>query len=174
MDEVVIRRIDALEVEMYKRIRLLALTDSPTSFGEPLSLAQQRDDADWTEYVVRGSTSDDLVIVVALSGDECVGLAVGSVDVDEELNACRDSARSEITGVYVLPQMRCRGIAQRLMDEVMSWLRQRGVRTAKLSVTETNADARRFYERLGFMVTGEYEPLFSHPELMTFEMSCEL
>lgn len=66
----------------------------------------------------------------------------------------RKSRRSErdmsIEGIAVDSSMRGRGIGTSLMDAVFEFARVKGFDNVRLDVVDTNPDARRLYERLGF------------------------
>jgi GNAT superfamily N-acetyltransferase len=47
--------------------------------------------------------------------------------------------------------MRGRGVGSRLMAAVFDWARERGFQTVSLEVVDTNPQAQRLYERLGFV-----------------------
>ena len=72
---------------------------------------------------------------------------------------------AELVGMYVRPQARGRGVGEALIDAVIDWARDRDTATVHLWVTETNKPARMLYERCGFTVTGERQPLPSSPAL---------
>jgi ribosomal protein S18 acetylase RimI-like enzyme len=55
-----------------------------------------------------------------------------------------------VHGFRVRPEFRNQGLGADLMDVLESDLAQRGVRRVTLNVVETNAGARRFYERRGY------------------------
>jgi len=67
--------------------------------------------------------------------------------------------------MFVRPQARGRGVGEALIDAVTGWARQQGATTVHLWVTETNKHARLLYERCGFTVTAERQPLPSNPSL---------
>ena len=52
--------------------------------------------------------------------------------------------------VWVAPAHRRRGVGRYLVLWATDWARQRGYRKLKLEVAETNAQARKIYEELGF------------------------
>ena len=54
---------------------------------------------------------------------------------------------------------------QALIDAVIAWAREKDATSVHLWVTETNKHARRLYERCGFTVTAERQPLPSNPAL---------
>jgi GNAT superfamily N-acetyltransferase len=67
--------------------------------------------------------------------------------------------------MFVRPQARGRGVGEAIIDAVVGWAIQKGATTVHLWVTETNSRARMLYERCGFTVTAERQPLPSNPAL---------
>ena len=67
--------------------------------------------------------------------------------------------------MFVRPQARGRGVGEAIIEAVAGWAIQNGATTVHLWVTETNKHARRLYERCGFTVTAERQPLPSNPAL---------
>lgn len=59
-----------------------------------------------------------------------------------------------IMDVCVLPEYRRRGLARKLTEHILGWLRQRGVVMARLSASE-QAKQVGLYEKLGFSFTNE-------------------
>ncbi len=92
---------------------------------------------------------DDALAVVAREGEQIVGYAVGRITTMPPFFAHRH--RGYIHDVYVRPPYRRRGIGRRLVEELLTWLRRRGVTLVELSVAAGN-EALPFWERLGFRV----------------------
>ena len=67
--------------------------------------------------------------------------------------------------MWVEEHLRGRGVADALVLDTLSWLRDHGYTKVRLGVTEGNETARKLYVRHGFTSTGTFEPLHSHPEL---------
>jgi ribosomal protein S18 acetylase RimI-like enzyme len=57
-----------------------------------------------------------------------------------------------------------------LIDAIVAWAAERGVRTIKLMVTSVNGGAMEFYRRLGFERTGRTEPYPNDPAVVEYEM----
>ena len=68
-----------------------------------------------------------------------------------------------VGNVYVRHDARGRGLAARVTAAVARDLRQRGVETIVLNVRQDNRTAIRVYERLGFVVHGEFLEGFARP-----------
>ena len=66
-----------------------------------------------------------------------------------------------IESIVVHPAMRGRGIGTRLLEAVFDFARARGFGSVRLEVVDTNPDARRLYERMGFVATATHR----HPYL---------
>jgi ribosomal protein S18 acetylase RimI-like enzyme len=64
------------------------------------------------------------------------------------------SCTGEIWGIYITPDYWRRGIGTRLVQEAERILQSRGYREVVLWVLEGNANARRFYEAMGFCPDG--------------------
>lgn len=94
-------------------------------------------------------TRDDAIAVMAKDGSEVVGYAVGRITTLPPFFEHR--YRGYIHDVFVTPQFRRHGVGRRLVDEILRWLRQRGVNLVELTVAANN-DAVPFWERLGFRV----------------------
>ena len=103
------------------------------AFGEPL----RNDTWQWILDAPEGA------IFVAARRDQIVGTGAGLVFGDT----------GWIGGLGVEPGSRRRGIASRLTEAVVSWLRDQGARTLLLQAT---AQGRPVYEKLGFVADGPY------------------
>jgi GNAT superfamily N-acetyltransferase len=65
--------------------------------------------------------------------------------------------------MFVLPEARGHGVGEALIAAVLDWAGARNATSVHLWVTETNKPARLLYERCGFSLTGERQPLPSNP-----------
>ena len=91
----------------------------------------------------RAVAADDAVVLVALLGDQFVGVCTAY----DELESVRFGRRVWIEDLAVHPERRSLGIGKRLLDEAKGWARARGAEHLELDSAETRADAHRFYER---------------------------
>ncbi|WP_292083662.1 MULTISPECIES: GNAT family N-acetyltransferase [unclassified Brevundimonas] len=85
--------------------------------------------------------------VLALQGETVVGLVVTGRYPD-------DPALGYVYHYYLTPSARGRGLASVLDRQAMTTLCRRGFVRARLSVSEANAPALRFYLRQGWTVVG--------------------
>lgn len=150
-----IRRITSADVAVYRQIRLEALAESPSSFGSTYAAEVDLSEEDWVERTSRASEGDDRAMFLAFDGPLCIGLAGG---VDDDLGADR-----QLVSMWVAPSYRGTGVASDLVLAVLAWAADSGASRVGLWVTRGNARAQRLYERLGFVVTGDVQPLPSDP-----------
>lgn len=61
-----------------------------------------------------------------------------------------DGPLAQLEELYVVPELRGRGIGTTMMRLAMQRCRERGCEEMLINVDEPDVDARRFYERLGF------------------------
>jgi ribosomal protein S18 acetylase RimI-like enzyme len=143
-------------------LRLRALKESPNAF-----LATYEEQANWTDHDWRQEVSrgDWLVRVV-------VGRPVALLGATPEA----DISESEryLSYLWVAPSDRRRGVARELVLAMLARLRAAGVRRAWLWVLGENAAARLLYERLGFVSTGERQPLVKDPSRFEERMTLSL
>jgi len=151
----VIRRITLDDLDVFRDVRLRALRDSPSAFGSTYEAEASRPRDQWLDRVSRSATSSERAMFLAYDGDECVGLA-GCVE--DDLGADR-----QLISMWVAPTHRGTDTAKALIDAVLTWAEQTGARRVGLWVTRGNDRAKRFYERTGFRVTGDVQPLPSDP-----------
>jgi ribosomal protein S18 acetylase RimI-like enzyme len=77
--------------------------------------------------------------------------AVGILTIGASRDSDLDAGRTgEIWGMYIVPDHWRHGIGTRLMQEAERMLQSGGYRDVVLWVLEGNANARRFYEAMGF------------------------
>ena len=71
----------------------------------------------------------------------------------------------ELISMFVRPQARGRGVGEALVDAVVAWARRPGRQLGPPVGDRDQQAARRLYERCGFTVTPERQPLPSNPAL---------
>jgi GNAT superfamily N-acetyltransferase len=150
-----IRRVAVGDLDVYREVRLRALRESPDAFASTYDAEVKRPDSHWVERVSRAATGSERAVFLAFDREDCVGL-VGCIE--DGLGADR-----QLVSMWVAPSHRGTGVATELLDAVLQWADGAEVRDIALWVTRGNDPARRFYERSGFTVTGDVQPLPSDP-----------
>ena len=157
---VLVREVVAGDWEAFRDIRLEALRDAPEAFGSTYRREVAFVEADWQRRIARGGNF--LGYLPEASATEPAGL-IGGYQEDPET--------VELVSMYVRPRARGRGVGEALIATVIDWAEARNATSVHLWVTETNKPARLLYERCGFTLTGERQPLPSNPSLGEVAMS---
>src|SRR5262245_28572808 len=159
---IILEPITPQNVSLFKEVRFRALRDTPNAFGSTYAMECQFSDADWIQRAIRWNGETGIGFLAMDGGVPC-GLA-GSL-LDQE-----DARRAHLLSMWTAPTHRRRGVGGRLVNEIISWARQRGARVMRLMVTSQNEPAILFYERLGFVRTGRSEPYPNDASLIEHEM----
>lgn len=98
--------------------------------------------------------------VIAFKNNQAAGFMCLGKCRDEDL----DSSYGEIWGIYLLPSFWRQGIGKELLQWGINDLRNKGYNKISLWVLEENINARKFYEKMGFVHDGTVKELdFSKP-----------
>lgn len=138
-----VRKLAGDEWTLYKTIRLAALSDAPYAFGSTYEREMAFPPETWQERAGQGAEGAASICVIALDGDRGVGIAGGITPTDQP-------RVSQLVSMWVDPDYRGTDIASRLVAQIEVWAFDRGSERIILGVTEGNARAARFYEKLGF------------------------
>jgi RimJ/RimL family protein N-acetyltransferase len=160
-----IRRVRPDEWESLRDVRLAALADSPDAFAVTLVEERDADDAHWRSWITGEGWDGAVATFVADDAGTLLGMAVGFHPDDEP-------GVVHLFAMWVTAERRKEGIGRSLVEAVVTWTGEHpGVDRVVLRVTETNADAARFYGSCGFVVTGhDPEPLREGSALWTRRM----
>lgn len=135
-----------------REIRLEGLRDAPDAFGSTYARDAAFEPAEWH----RRATRDGSFFAFIRGLAEPAGLAGG---YEEEPGVV------ELISMFVRPAARGHGVGEALVDAVVAWAKDKGATAVHLWVTESNQPAVLLYERCGFTVTPERQPLPSNPAL---------
>ncbi|WP_414936731.1 GNAT family N-acetyltransferase [Amycolatopsis sp. cmx-11-51] len=138
-----VRRLAAGDLDVFREIRLRALTDTPENYGSIAAVERAQSDEEWLARLAGDAW------FVAFDDGRPVGLVAGRARDDGWI----------LYSMWVEAEARGRGLGERLVREVRSAAELGGAREVWLHVAEDNDRARRLYLRLGFIATGELEPM---------------
>jgi GNAT superfamily N-acetyltransferase len=164
---VLVRRLEAHEVELHRDLRLRALGDAPESFGETVAEAAARAPAYWEDLTRSVTEPGRHVMFLAWEGRDSVGSTYGLPDRDRI-----DAGR--VGGMWVDPAWRRRGVGRLLLQAVFGWARDRGLRRLGLWAPARSPAAIALYSRAGFRETGVRRPRAPGSALEIVEMECPL
>lgn len=131
------------EGDLFKRIRLNSLRESPFAFGSDYQSAVSRDPASWREQADSTAEGSDRSTFLAFSDETPVGIMALYRREDE-------TDIGDLLQVWVSPNFRGQGIATGLMNAVLRWAKEGTFRTVIATVARDNHRARQFYESCGF------------------------
>jgi ribosomal protein S18 acetylase RimI-like enzyme len=95
-----------------------------------------------------------LIWIAETSGSGLIGQCFVSLK-GSRLELADGSTRAYIYGFRIQTPYRNQGIGTRMMQTIERDLMSRGFKQVTLNVGQVNLDARRFYDRLGYIVIGE-------------------
>ena len=130
------------DAALYRDIRLEGLRCNPEAFGSTFEAEDARPLAFFSERL-GGSAAFG-----AFHGSELVGIAGLLIREGQ-----KEAHKGLLVGMYVRPSARKSGVGRRLVETIVEFARHR-VELIQLSVVSENEQARRLYERLGFVEYG--------------------
>ena len=134
-------------------IEILEMTAAHT--GQIAELEKVCFNDPWSESSIASELGNRLSLwLVAVDGDRVVGY-VGSQSVLGE---------TDMMNIAVAPDYRRQGIAEKLVTELISGLRQKGNHSLMLEVRVSNTSARQLYDKLGFEQVGLRKNYYRNPK----------
>ncbi|MCS6802985.1 MAG: GNAT family N-acetyltransferase [Chloroflexota bacterium] len=100
------------------------------------------------DHFVRTVGTPSVLWLLAWDGPRAVGLLLMEQHLDSPLFRYRRWA--ELVAIYVVPEQRGSGLAQRFLEEAYRWAAARNLDRIQLYVTTSNERAKAFYANAGF------------------------
>ena len=143
-----VRELSPEDWELWRSLRLAALTEAPSAFGSRLADWQGEGDREdrWRD---RLSIPGSYNTVATLDG-EPVGMASGVPGETTDV--------VELISMWVAPSARGHGVGDVLMQRIEQWASRSAARVLRLNIAADNPGADRLYQRNGFAYTGEDGP----------------
>jgi RimJ/RimL family protein N-acetyltransferase len=141
-----IRGLTGDDAELYRTIRLRALSADPDAFASTHERESEFDESTWRTRLAGFRDRPGRVFI-----DESGGEVTGIVGI----GLAEDATDSVLWGMWIDPGARGSGVGQRLVGETLIWARAQDCATVTLWVMRCNEIARRFYERCGFVLQDE-------------------
>lgn len=147
-----IRRFSKGEGARFRELRLRALRDAPFAFASWFERERGRTLSEWEAIALGNAWDQPMAVFVAADGDQWLGMAGGYLDGDRP-------GVAGLWGMWVAPEARRQGVGRHLVEAVVDWGRAAGASRLELSVTDRADAAIALYRELGFVPTGEQQPL---------------
>ena len=163
-----IRRIQPDDGQVLRDVRLRALLDTPSAFARTHAEEADYGHDTWTHRAQVAAASNDSVYFLSFPhGSTSACGMVGAYRPD-------DATIPDLVSMWVDPNHRGTPVASALVSQIIEWSRAAGYPSVELWVTRGNDRAKAFYERCGFVETGEFAPLPSDPCLDEIRMKRSL
>lgn len=156
---IAVRGVRAGEGPRLRELRLRAIDDAPSAFGSTPEHERQLPEDHWSQLAAGGV---QIGVYVAIDGDRWIGMAAGRW-------YARERGIVQLWGMWVEPDRRGEGIGERLVAAVRGWAADNRAHFLRLGVID-GSRAIAFYERLGFVLTGETKPLIRDPTVLAVYM----
>lgn len=99
-------------------------------------------------------TEYNAIGLAARVNSEIAGFAIARVDIG------RNTSFGHILTVDIAPAYRRKGIAQKLLQEIETIFREKGIKECRLEVREDNVAALNLYQKLGYKKVGKLEKYY--------------
>ena len=148
---ITISRLNLDEWSKYKKLRLEALKNEPSSFSSSYEDSLKSPNDKWKEELQKSHNEDSIVMFFAKDGGRLVGM-IGAFWQDKE----KTKHIGNIFGVYVNPGYRGKGIGKLLMEAILNKLNDMPqIEKIKLGVVMQQTPALKLYEKYGFKIIGK-------------------
>jgi RimJ/RimL family protein N-acetyltransferase len=145
--EVLIRTATLADADGYRALRLEALKNHPTAFGQTYEDIVARPSEYWVERLAQNQ--DEVGLCFAEYKDQLIGMTGIFRHASQKV-----SHSATIWGVYVDPTWRGFHIATAMIQVCFEWAKTQKIVIIKLAVATTNQPALHCYERIGFTTYG--------------------
>jgi len=102
----------------------------------------------YLSYLRSDLTNQDRAVFVATERDEPVGIITGRIHTTLPIRVLR--RQGHISNMFVVPELRKRGVATKLIRRLLNWFRERGIGDVRLATHFGNAAALKLFGKLGF------------------------
>lgn len=138
---VVVREVQASEVDVHRSIRSLALDCDGAAFDSSYEREASFDNATWSSRLASFAGRPGAVFVADVHGRAEAMMGIGLDPIE---------AQAVIWGMWVAPAFRRRGYGEQLLADGFTWARDLGLRSISLEVFPANAAAVALYQNAGF------------------------
>ncbi len=132
------------------------------SFGSSYDREAAHSEERWRGWAARDAAGDDWSTLLALRGDEPVGMVMGVRDEEAET--------FDVFAMWVAPEARGQGLGRRLLGDLEAWIRSVGGRTVRLSVTDRAEAAAALYRSAGYEPDGRRDESRHTPGLVEIHL----
>jgi ribosomal protein S18 acetylase RimI-like enzyme len=152
-----VRRIAADQGAVFRELRTASLREAPYAFGATLEDALSADAASFDAVAAEHAVSLSIGTFILYTEGHPAGLVEAHFEEAAE-------RRAFVCELWVAPAVRHLRGGELLVDTASGWLANEGADEIYAWVADSNRNAMRFYEALGFGPTGEHRRVARAPE----------
>jgi GNAT superfamily N-acetyltransferase len=153
-----VRRIAADQGAVLRELRTASLRDAPYAFGDAtLEDALSADAAVFDAAAARYADSHSVTSFILYTEGHPAGLIGASFE-------SAPARRAFVSALWVAPAVRHLRGGELLLNATIDWLVGEGATQVYAWITDNNTTAMRFYERFGFVATGDHARSKQSPE----------
>ena len=139
MDKILRATID--DLELIKDIRLKSLKESPEAFTSTYDIEIKYDDDWWRNRISRSQ----YFLAKYNEGYAGISCCISLPEYEDD--------KRKLVSMWVDPKFRGFGVATLLINDTKEWAKDNNVSEIELDVFEENIEAKRLYEKNGFVMT---------------------
>lgn len=147
-DAIKIRHAALTDVDSFRELRLEAIKNHPTAFGQDYEENIQRPQKYWEDRLTLNT--EEQALFFATYNEQLIGMTGIFRHISK-----KSLHSAGIWGVYVKPEWRGRYISEALIQSCLDWAKQKNVIVVKLAVVTSNLSAIQCYKRCGFTTYGK-------------------
>ncbi len=161
---VVVRQLEASEVDVYRSIRLRALECDAAAFESTYEREASFDDATWRSRLASFAGRPGAVFVVEIAGRAEAMMGIGQGPIETQ---------AVVWGMWVAPTFRRRGYGEQLLAAGFAWTRDLGLESISLDVFPANTAAVALYQAAGFRAPAADDAPTDSGEALTLLLSVD-
>ena len=102
----------------------------------------------YSSYLKKDIESEYRTVIIAISGDEIIGMILGRIYRSLEVTGYEK--RASMGNLYVRKKYRGKGVAKKLINTFIKWCKSEKVKTITLSIYKDNKFVQKIYHKIGF------------------------
>lgn len=141
-----IRRAALDDFDRIKGLKL-AVKASERKYNKTLKPIQEAREQ-YFSYLKNDLSDENSAVFIAMDRDKPVGIITGRIYTTLPIRLLPE--KGHISNLFIVPGHRKKGLATRLVRELLGWFKERGIRDVHLGVFSRNADALKIFRKLKF------------------------
>ena len=159
-----IKPMQAGQWQLHKSVRCAALANAPNAFSSTLDDVLKRSDAEWQQLTRQYASHPNSHTYFAFENYIACGISACVINGENV----------ELFSVWVDPKHRRKGVGRALVEYGRKWSLSKGAIRIKVGIYQDNQNAVVFYRSMGFVDSGQVDPVLSSRNRAVFLFSMQL